>query len=92
MQSGLTPYNEATGAVIRTLSGIRSHEEVVAEFYGMAVSGLADPEALESHGVRWHPRLAALGVDERIFTGITGLPADEPAPSKSRRRKEEWAI
>lgn len=92
MQSGLTPYNEATGAVIRTLSGVRSHEEVVAEFYGLPVSAVANTESLAAHGVRWHPRLAALGVDAQAFMDITGLPADEPAPSKSRRRKEERAI
>lgn len=84
MQSGLTPYNDATRDVIAELSGVRSPERVIMEFFGIAAGALA----AQAKDVRWHPRLAELGVDERTYADITGQPVGGAGSNMPRRGKK----
>ncbi|HRI36637.1 MAG TPA: hypothetical protein PK765_06325 [bacterium] len=92
MQPSLTPYNAATRAVIETLSGIRTPERTICEFYGLSVGDLTNAETLRTKEIFWHPRLATLGVDEMVFSAITGIATPEPTSKKRMpivRRKGE---
>jgi hypothetical protein len=90
MQSGLTPYNDATRAVIETLSGVRTPERALVEFFGIRPTDGVCPSALRDKQVWWTPALERLGFDEEKFrTAIRALCPDVPAGTFEPPKKEK---
>lgn len=58
---------EAANAVLLHITGYRTKEQVICEFFGVKPEDLGKTVKLKRAGVRFHPRLAKLGVTLETF-------------------------
>ena len=62
--------NDATQSVINSISGVKTKEQRICEYFGVQESDLGKTVKLKRAGVRWYPKLATMGVSLEDFKEI----------------------
>jgi hypothetical protein len=58
---GAEAINKETQAVLNSINGVRTKEQLVCEYFGVQPSDLGKTVKLKRAGVRWYPKLATFG-------------------------------
>ena len=61
------PHNTQTQAVIDRICGIRTKEEIIKEFFGLAEEDLTRPERLQEMHVEYRETLGKFGITQADF-------------------------